>query len=67
MTGAQETFISHLVELRNRLLHALAAIGIVFVALVGWALERGYLQASIEYGLRHPDIGGDFARYLKSR
>jgi UTP--glucose-1-phosphate uridylyltransferase len=29
--------------------------------------KLGYLQASIEYGLRHPDIGEDFARYLKSR
>ena len=29
--------------------------------------KLGYLQASVEYGLRHPDIGEDFARYLKSR
>ena len=29
--------------------------------------KLGYLQASIEYGLRHPDIGEDFARYLKTR
>ena len=27
----------------------------------------GYLQATVEYGLRHPDIGEDFAHYLKSR
>jgi UTP--glucose-1-phosphate uridylyltransferase len=29
--------------------------------------KLGYLQASVEYGLRHPEIGEDFARYLKSR
>jgi len=29
--------------------------------------KLGYLQASVEYGLRHPDIGEDFAHYLKSR
>src|SRR5688572_7561246 len=29
--------------------------------------KLGYLQAMVEYGLRHPDIGEDFARYLKSR
>jgi UTP--glucose-1-phosphate uridylyltransferase len=25
----------------------------------------GYLQASVEYGLKHPDLGADFAAYLK--
>jgi UTP--glucose-1-phosphate uridylyltransferase len=29
--------------------------------------KLGYLEASVEFGLRHPDIGEDFARYLKSR
>jgi UTP--glucose-1-phosphate uridylyltransferase len=29
--------------------------------------KLGYLQATVEYGLRHPDIGEDFARYLHSR
>jgi UTP--glucose-1-phosphate uridylyltransferase len=29
--------------------------------------KLGYLQASVEFGLRHPEIGGDFERYLKSR
>jgi sec-independent protein translocase protein TatC len=33
MTGEQDTFISHLVELRDRLLRALIAIGVIFVAL----------------------------------
>ena len=27
----------------------------------------GYLQATLEYGLRHPETGEEFARYLKSR
>jgi UTP--glucose-1-phosphate uridylyltransferase len=29
--------------------------------------KLGYLQATIELGLRHPEIGKDFARYLKER
>jgi UTP--glucose-1-phosphate uridylyltransferase len=29
--------------------------------------KLGYLQATLEYGLRHPETGDDFARYLKSR
>jgi sec-independent protein translocase protein TatC len=32
----QESFISHLVELRNRLVRAVAAIGVLFVALFLW-------------------------------
>ncbi|MDX1375912.1 MAG: twin-arginine translocase subunit TatC, partial [Burkholderiales bacterium] len=35
MSG-QETFISHLVELRDRLLRALLAVLVVFVALFIW-------------------------------
>lgn len=35
--GEQETFISHLVELRDRLIRALAAILIVFLAIFYWA------------------------------
>jgi len=27
----------------------------------------GYLQAMVEFGLRHPETGEAFARYLKSR
>jgi sec-independent protein translocase protein TatC len=34
--SSQESFISHLVELRTRLLRALGAIGVVFVALLFW-------------------------------
>jgi UTP--glucose-1-phosphate uridylyltransferase len=29
--------------------------------------KLGYLKATIELGLRHPEIGKDFARYLKGR
>ena len=29
--------------------------------------KLGYLQASVELGLRHPEIGKDFALFLKSR
>jgi UTP--glucose-1-phosphate uridylyltransferase len=29
--------------------------------------KLGYLQATLEYGLRHPETGEQFARYLKSR
>jgi len=29
--------------------------------------KLGYMQAQVEFGLRHSEIGGDFARYLKKR
>ncbi len=29
--------------------------------------KLGYLQATVEYGLRHPEVGPDFAKYLKNR
>ncbi len=29
--------------------------------------KLGYLQATVEYGVRHPEIGQDFARFLKTR
>jgi UTP--glucose-1-phosphate uridylyltransferase len=29
--------------------------------------KLGYLQATVELGLRHPEVGAAFARYLKSR
>ncbi len=29
--------------------------------------KLGYLQASVEYGLRHAEVGKDFERYLKER
>jgi sec-independent protein translocase protein TatC len=37
MSDIQETFISHLIELRNRLMRALLAVLLVFVALVPWS------------------------------
>jgi len=42
VSTSQESFISHLVELRDRLLRALAAIGVVFVALLIWP-GAGYI------------------------
>jgi len=39
MTEAQDTFISHLVELRTRLIRAFVAILIVFLCLFPWAKE----------------------------
>jgi UTP--glucose-1-phosphate uridylyltransferase len=29
--------------------------------------KLGYLMANVELGLRHPQIGGAFAQYLKQR
>jgi sec-independent protein translocase protein TatC len=37
--GAQETFISHLVELRDRLLRAIIAVVVVMLALFPWAKD----------------------------
>jgi sec-independent protein translocase protein TatC len=42
----EDTFISHLMELRDRLLRALIAIAIVFVALFPWASELYDVLAS---------------------
>ena len=39
MADEQETFLSHLVELRDRLIRSLIAIGIVFVPLAFYARE----------------------------
>jgi sec-independent protein translocase protein TatC len=36
MSGTQETFVSHLIELRQRVVHALIAFLVVFVALFLW-------------------------------
>ena len=44
--NGQDSFISHLIELRSRLLHALIAIGIVFVCLFPWARDLYTLLAS---------------------
>ena len=45
MSEQQDTFISHLVELRTRLIRAFAAILIVFVCLFPWAKELYALMA----------------------
>ena len=29
--------------------------------------KLGYLQATVEYGVRHPEVGAEFTRYLKNR
>ncbi|BAL23105.1 twin-arginine translocase subunit TatC [Azoarcus sp. KH32C] len=39
MSEMQETFISHLVELRDRLLRAIVAVVVVFVCLMPWASD----------------------------
>jgi len=38
-TGAEDTFISHLIELRNRIMKASAAIIVVFLCLMPWAAD----------------------------
>ena len=42
---SQDTFISHLVELRNRLIHAVVSVIIVFLALFHWANDLYTLLA----------------------
>jgi sec-independent protein translocase protein TatC len=42
---AQETFISHLIELRDRLLRAVIAVVVIFVALFPWAQDLYALLA----------------------
>lgn len=42
---SQETFISHLVELRDRLIRALIALGVAFVCLFPWSKELYALLA----------------------
>ncbi len=46
MADIPETFISHLIELRDRLIRALAAIIIVFLAIVNWARDIYSLLAA---------------------
>lgn len=45
MDPSEDSFLSHLVELRDRLIRALLAIGIVFVCLFPWAKELYALLA----------------------
>jgi sec-independent protein translocase protein TatC len=46
MEEAQESFISHLVELRDRVIRALVAVLVVFLALVNWARDIYTLLAA---------------------
>ena len=46
MSDVQETFISHLVELRDRLIRALAAILVIFLCIVNWARDIYSLLAA---------------------
>jgi sec-independent protein translocase protein TatC len=43
--STQDTFISHLIELRNRLLHSIAAVVLVFLCLFYWAKDLYALLA----------------------
>ncbi len=43
--STQDTFISHLVELRDRLLRAILAVIVVFLCLFAWARELYALLA----------------------
>lgn len=45
MNSQEDSFLSHLVELRDRLIRALLAVGIVFVCLFPWAKELYSLLA----------------------
>ncbi|HWD35860.1 MAG TPA: UTP--glucose-1-phosphate uridylyltransferase, partial [Casimicrobiaceae bacterium] len=29
--------------------------------------KLGYLEASVDFGVRHPEVGAAFARYLNNR
>ena len=44
----QETFISHLVELRDRLLRAIIAVFVLTIAMVPWAKEIYALLAQLK-------------------
>ena len=39
MSGTEETFISHLIEMRDRLLRAVLAVVIIFICLFPWAQD----------------------------
>jgi sec-independent protein translocase protein TatC len=45
MNPPEDSFLSHLIELRDRLIRALVAIGIVFICLFPWAKELYALLA----------------------
>jgi sec-independent protein translocase protein TatC len=45
MSGGEETFISHLIEMRDRLLRAVLAVVVLFIALFPWAQDLYALLA----------------------
>ena len=45
MSQSEESFLSHLIELRDRLIRSMVAVGIVFVCLFPWAKELYALLA----------------------
>ena len=67
MEDSQESFISHLVELRDRLIRSIVAIVVVFVGLAAWArdiytLLAGPMLASLPKGghMIATDVAGAF-------
>lgn len=67
MSDLQESFISHLVELRSRLIRALLSVLIVFLCLAAWAREiytllAGPMLASMPHGgqMIATDVAGAF-------
>jgi sec-independent protein translocase protein TatC len=63
--GVQDTFLSHLVELRSRLMHSIIAVLVVFVALFPWAKEIYALLAkpmlrALPSGAQTTDVTGTF-------
>ena len=69
---AQETFISHLIELRSRLLHSIVAVVVVLVCLFPWAKDiYAALAAPLLKALPHgstmiaTDVTGTFLVPLK--
>ena len=67
MDDPQDSFISHLVELRDRLIRSLIAVGVVFVGLAAWArdiytLLAGPMLVSLPAGghMIATDVAGAF-------
>jgi sec-independent protein translocase protein TatC len=72
MTEVPESFISHLVELRDRLIRALVAVIVVFLAIVNWArniysLLAAPMLASMPHGgqMIATDVAGAFMVPMK--
>jgi sec-independent protein translocase protein TatC len=72
MSETQETFISHLIELRSRLIHSIVAVMVIFFCLVNWAREiytllaKPMLAALPQGGhMIATDVGGAFLVPMK--